>query len=163
MLQGGLAEVLQPLTQAAQQAALSFATSPSTSASMAMLQSLSVPVARLQVLMSGLAATHAHALLHRAPEVAAFASSMKVSLTLVSVAAASFVLRLQKQHVEPAKGHLFPSVHRRTNVLQQMALEIVVCASAADSIACTKLTSCTGDDDRSLGGIAHMSGLQSSI
>ena len=95
MLQGVLAEVLQPLTQAAQQAALSFATSSSTAASMAMLQSLSVPVARLQVLMSGLAATHAHALLHRAPEVAAFASSMKVSLTLVSVAAAaSFVLLL---------------------------------------------------------------------
>ena len=100
MLQGVLAEVLQPLTQAAQQAALSFATSPNISASMAMLQSLSVPVARLQVLMSGLAATHAHALLHRAPEVAAFASSMQVSLTLISmaIAASSVLLPLTALH-----------------------------------------------------------------
>ena len=79
MLQGCLTDVLQPLIQAAQQTSLSSASIPNLAASMAMLQSLSVPVARLQVVVSGLAATHSHALLHRAPEVAAFASSMKAS------------------------------------------------------------------------------------
>lgn len=79
MLQGCLTDVLQPMISAAQQTSLSFASTPDPAASMAMLESLSVPVARLQVVMSGLAATHSHALLHRAPEVAAFASAMKVT------------------------------------------------------------------------------------
>lgn len=80
VLEGLLAEVLQPMTHAAQQTALSFATAPDVAVSTAMLNKLSTSVARLQVLMAGLAATHAHVLLHRAPEVAAFASSMQVWL-----------------------------------------------------------------------------------
>lgn len=78
MLKGILSDVLLPLTQAAQQGALSFASEPDIAASMAMLDGLSIPVARLQVLMAGFAATLGHSLLHRAPEIAAFASFMQV-------------------------------------------------------------------------------------
>ena len=79
MLQGILAEALQPLTRAAQATALSFAAAPDAAATLTMLDDLVTPVARLQTVMSGLAATHTHALMHRAPEVVGFASSLKVS------------------------------------------------------------------------------------
>jgi hypothetical protein len=76
-MQGVLAEALQPLTQAAEQAASSFAPE-NTADSSSLLASLSIPCAKLQSVMSGLAMTHAHVLLHRAPDVGAFASQLKV-------------------------------------------------------------------------------------
>lgn len=78
ILQGILAEALQPLTVAAQATALSFAAASDT-VTVVMLDDLVTPVARLQTLMSGLAATYTHALLQRAPGVAGFASSLRVS------------------------------------------------------------------------------------
>ncbi len=78
VMQGVLAEALQPLTQAAEQAASSLAPE-NTSDSSSLLASLSIPCAKLQSVMSGLAMTHAHVLLHRAPDVGAFASQLKVS------------------------------------------------------------------------------------
>ena len=76
-MQGVLAEALQPLTHAAQQAASSFAPEGPTD-SPPVLASLSGPCAKLQSLMTSLAATQAHVLLHRAPDVGAFASQLKV-------------------------------------------------------------------------------------
>jgi len=73
-MQGVLAEALQPLTQAAENTANSFS----------LLASLRIPCAKLQSVMSGLAMTHAHVLMHRAPDVGAFASQLKVSYMLPS-------------------------------------------------------------------------------
>ncbi|KAA6422020.1 MAG: hypothetical protein FRX49_08038 [Trebouxia sp. A1-2] len=84
VMQGVLAEALQPLTQAAEQAASSFA-SVNTSASSSLLTSLSTPCAKLQSVISGLAMTHAHVLLHRAPDVGAFASQLKIDLHLLDI------------------------------------------------------------------------------
>ena len=76
-MQGLLAEALQPLTAAAESAASlgKPESSPDT-----MLASLATPVAKLQSLLTGVSMTHAQALLNRAPEVAAFASQLKVAV-----------------------------------------------------------------------------------
>ena len=76
VVQGLLGETLKPLTQASLQAG-----NPTDAEGMdfsLLLASLSSPCARLQSLITGLAMTQAHALLHRAPEVGAFASQLKV-------------------------------------------------------------------------------------
>lgn len=77
VVQATLGEALQPLTQAAEQAASSCAPENTLEAA-ALLARLSLPCAKLQTLMAGLAATQAQVLLHRAPEVGAFASQLKV-------------------------------------------------------------------------------------
>ena len=83
-MQGLLGEALQPLAAAAEQAATSFdPDSPAVTASM--LAALAVPITKLQSLLTGIAMTHAQALMPRAPAVAAFASQLKV-LTLLLVA-----------------------------------------------------------------------------
>ncbi|KAL0039754.1 hypothetical protein WJX77_006967 [Trebouxia sp. C0004] len=84
VMQGVLAEALQPLTQAAEQAASSLAPE-NTSDCSSLLASLSTPCAKLQSVMSGLAMTHAHKLLHRAPDVGAFASQLKIDLHLLDI------------------------------------------------------------------------------
>ena len=78
-----MAEALRPLATAAEQAASSFDPDSSTDTA-TMLADLSSPVARLQSLLTGIAMTHAQALMHRAPQVGAFASKLKASTQLGS-------------------------------------------------------------------------------
>ena len=77
MIQGVLGEALQPLTQAAEQAA-NFFDPEEASAAAPLLSRLSGPCAKLQSLMTGVAMTHAQVLLHQAPDVGAFSSQLKV-------------------------------------------------------------------------------------
>lgn len=80
-MQGLLGEALQPLAAAAEQAASSF-DSDSNNDDISLLSALADPVAKLQSLLTGIAMTHARALMHRAPEVGAFASQLKVPALL---------------------------------------------------------------------------------
>lgn len=78
-MQGLLGEALQPLAAAAaaEQAASAF-DSDSNDDDVSLLCALALPVAKLQSLLTGIAMTHARALMHRAPQVGAFASQLKV-------------------------------------------------------------------------------------
>ena len=96
VVQGILAEALQPLTQAAEQAASSFMPEDNP-ASSSLLASLSVPCAKLQSVLTGLAATQAQALVHRAPGVGAFASQLKVCFGgILGACQLAFLLSLVK-------------------------------------------------------------------
>lgn len=83
-MQGLLGEALHPLAAAAERAA-SFLGSDSHDDIVSLLSALELPVAKLQSLLTGIAMTHARALMHRAPEVGAFASQFKVPALMESV------------------------------------------------------------------------------
>lgn len=73
-----MGEVLQPLAAAAERAATSSFDWDGPDDDASLPSALQVPVAKLQTLLAGIAMTHAQALMHRAPEVGAFASHLKV-------------------------------------------------------------------------------------
>ena len=78
VVQGLLGEALQPLAAAAARAAASSFDPDSPDDNASLPSDLQAPVAKLQSLLTGIAMTHAQALIHRAPGVGAFASQLKV-------------------------------------------------------------------------------------
>lgn len=78
VVQGLLGEALEPLAAAAEQAATSSFDPGSSDENASLPSALALPVAKLQLLLTGIAMTHARVLMHRAPAVGAFASQLKV-------------------------------------------------------------------------------------